>query len=165
MEFPYEFKYTLTSDEIYEASKDAGLFKTSGTRRIVYTVLLVLSCLMNLYIYFFKEKSGNYLMVAALSLAVLFAVWYYPEREMKNKAERQATKKPVPAKVYEDRIEISEDEQKWDVVFDNTFSFKESEKFLLIFSRAGRVVAFPKRDIDAEILPELTKFFESKSTK
>lgn len=165
MEFPVEFKYMLSADEVFEASKEAGLFKTSGRRRWIYTFLLAISVIFNLFTYFFSEKSGNFLIIAGLSAAVLFAIWYYPERELRNKAEHNKTERPVPVKISEDKIEISEDEMKWEVLFDNTFSFKDSEKYLIIYSKAGRVVAFPKKDIEAEILPKLTEFFESKSVK
>ncbi|MDR1565414.1 MAG: YcxB family protein [Oscillospiraceae bacterium] len=159
-----KFSYTLSQQEVYDASVAAELFKTAGKRKYVWVAILAIVGVVNAILYFvYQRKESSSLLLSVVSFAMIAVVLLLPIYEMKKRARNNATTTPVPVLCFEDKLLIGEAEGQWEVSFDEHFKYKDTEKFLIVYSNKGRVAAFPKKDLTEEQLKELIKIFTTRN--
>jgi hypothetical protein len=160
------FSYTLSQQEVYDASVAAELFKTAGKRKYLWVAILAFIGVVNTILYFvYQRKDSSNLFLAVVSFAMIAVVLLLPIYEMKKRARSNATTTLVPVLCFEDKLIIGEEEGQWEVHFDEHFKYKDTEKFLIVYSNKGRVAAFPKKDLTEEQVTQLIEIFEAKVQK
>lgn len=158
------FKYTMSEKEVYDASIFAGIFEIKNkTMKYVLTAACALAGVYNVVMCFLSpEYAKSTLTLAVICAALIAFLWLMPVSEMKKRARNNAFSRPIPVQVSDEKILIDEGEKQWFIKYDDSFSYKENDEFMVIFSRNGRIVAFPKRDIGQDNLDKMKSLFETK---
>lgn len=148
--------FSLTAEEAYICLKKAGIFKTSGKRAVIYTVLMAVAAVC----FFFSSFLGqnyNWMIFGIFSLLVIVAIWIVPYIQLKKLAKENAKGNVIRASVYEDRIEITGEEATWNIPLDQTSRLSMTGSLLVLHTANGQLFAIPERAISAGRLEEVKK--------
>lgn len=140
-----DFSYSLTYDEAYHCLKNAGLYKTSGKRAIVYTVLMVIAALGFFFSYIVKNDI-NWLVFTFVSLAVIAVIWIVPAVQLKRLAKINSDGRIIKVKVFDDKIFIDGNDNKWKLNLDKTNKLKIFDDIYILYTaERGKIFVIPTR--------------------
>lgn len=143
-----EFSYSLTYNEAYHCLKNAGLYKTSGKRAIVYTVLMAIAALGFFFSYIVRNDI-NWLIFSIISLAVIAVIWAVPAFQLKKLAKINSDGRIIKAKVYKDKILIDANNDKWEISLDTTNRLKIFDDIYIFYTgEKGQIFVIPTRVLD-----------------
>ena len=151
----YEFSYTLTEQEIYDGLKKSGIYKTSGKRAVIESVILGVFFLFFVWAFLYKRKFFEGVM-AVVTLGVLLAVTFVPRHDMKKQAK--TGRKDIKLRLYHDQLYIDAGETSNAVALDGTTEIKllEKEKLLVLLLQGGGLLIIPLRGIPKEYRGQVT---------
>ncbi len=154
-----KFKYSLTQEDIYSCLKNMKIFRTSGVRAAIETVL-VAACAVPSVVQLFSAENlrsfniSNFLF-PVICLLLIVAIWLVPYFTLKKRAKEQADGKMITVEVYPDEINIGEGEGKWEIPLDGTSYYEEVDDMMVITTPQKQTAAFPFRAIEPSALPEI----------
>lgn len=147
-----EISYSLTYNEAYHCLKNAGLYKTSGKRAIVYTVLMVIAALGFLISYIVKNDI-NWLIFSGVSIAVIVVIWLVPAIQLKKLAKINSDGKIIKARIYRDKILINTNDEKWEISLDTKNRLKIYDDIYIFYTgEKGQIFVIPTRVLNEEII-------------
>lgn len=124
--FCEELSFSLTVDEAYTCLKNAGIFKTSGKRAVLYTVLMAIA-----------------------------AIWIVPYVQLRRLAKENAKGNIIRAKVREDMIEITGENSTWEIPLDKTSRLSQKGSLMIFHTENGQLFAIPERAVSGGMLPKI----------
>lgn len=152
--FCENISFSLTADEAYICLKNAGIFKTSGKRAVIYTVLMAVAAAC----FFFSSFLGqnyNWLIFGVFALLVIAVIWIVPHVQLKKLARENAKGNVIKAAVFADRIEITGDESTWNIPLDQTSRLSLKGNMLIFHTENGQLFAIPERAVEAGKLEKI----------
>lgn len=99
----YELDYVLTPAEIYTGLKKSGLYKTSGKRAVIETILLAAMGIAFLVTFIVRRNPFDIAMFAVCCV-VVFALNFLPRHDMKKQAKKGED--TLKLRVYSDRLYV-----------------------------------------------------------
>lgn len=152
--------YSLTEPEAYLCLKKAGLYKTSGKRAVVYTVLMALAA-AGFLISYIIQKNINWLVFAIISLCVIAVIWIVPTFHLKRLSKLNSNGKVINAAIYKDKIEINSNENSWKINLDRTNSFARYDDILMFrITENNQFFVIPVRVISGDKLEKILNVIE-----
>lgn len=148
-----KLSYILRQEEILECLKKSGFIKTTGTRAVAETVILVALAVVFIVTYFL-QKNANSLVFGVISLLLIAVIWIVPQQGMKRRAKDLADGKEIQMEIYPDNIVMGQGEGRWEIPLDGTSESEEDSNLLLIYSQ-DRTVILPLRCVEPSVLPEV----------
>lgn len=144
--FCEELAFSLTVDEAYTCLKNAGIFKTSGKRAVLYTVLMAIAA-AGFFISYVFGQNYNWLIFSVISLLVIAAIWIVPYVQLRKLAKENAKGNIIRAKVREDMIEITGENSTWEIPLDQTSRLSLKGDLLIFHTENGQLFAIPERAV------------------
>lgn len=151
-----EAKYSLTEKEAYTCLKKAGIFKTSGKRAILYTVIMAAATICFGISYAFSQNY-NWLIFGVICLFFIGVIWIVPFFHIKALARTNSDGTVIRAVISRKKAVIYGKEEKWEIPLDKKSRLNISNGLFIIFSESGQLFAIPKRAINREKLEEVTR--------
>lgn len=146
------FSYTLTEKEVYDGLRLSGVYRTSGKRAVIETVLLAVFFVFFVVSYVWQPGAFN-LVMAAVTLAVLLAVNLVPRMDMKKQAKQ--CHRDVKLRLTQDRLFLETGAGAQTVLLDGSSEIKvvgrKGEQQLVIFLAGGGLLVLPVRAIPQEM--------------
>ncbi len=143
-----QFSYTLTEKEIYDGLRLSGVYRTSGKRAIVETVILAVFCLFFFISYLFQKELFN-LVMTFVSLGVLLLLNLVPRLDMRKQAK--SCHREVKLRLYPDRFILETEAGSQSVLLDGTSEIravgKKDGKLLIVRIAGGGLLVIPLRAI------------------
>lgn len=96
-----EFSYTLTEEEVFDGLRLSGVYKTSGKRAVIESVLLGIFAVVFLGTFLWRQQLLD-LVIGLVSLGLLAAVLIVPRLDMKKQAK--LAQPHVRVRLYEDHL-------------------------------------------------------------
>lgn len=144
--FCEDISFSLTVDEAYICLKNAGIFKTSGKRAVLYTVLMAIAA-AGFFISYIFGQNYNWLIFAVICLLVIAAIWIVPFVQLRRLAKENAKGTVIRAKVREDMIEIIGENSAWEIPLNQTARFSQKGSLLILHTENGQLFAIPERAV------------------
>jgi len=140
-----KIEYTLTRDDVYSVLKKTKTFKTAE-HKWIYTVVFAVCIVVNL-IGFFKDSNPLSGFVALLCVAMIVAVWFLPEFEMKKQAKKSGSDHILTACFLKNEVLMGDSEENsWTIDLEKSHYLIDND-YIIIFAQNGKIAAFPKKDI------------------
>lgn len=143
----YEFYYTLEDKEIVNALRTSGLYKNSGKRAMIETIILGVMAAIFLASFFARGYRTFDVAMGLLSLAIIFFLNWYPRHDMKKQASK--CEKNIKLRVYTDKLYVYMNEG--DTINidlrDSTIVRAKSEKLISIMPKGGGILVVPEGKI------------------
>lgn len=154
-----KIKYTLSQDDFYQCFKSMKIFKTSGIRAVIETIILIVCAIPSLMAWFsgnaIQTQNVSVLLLPIICALLIVAIWLVPYFTLKRRAKNLADGKIITAEIFPDVIHIGEGEGSWEIPLDGTSYYEEFENLMVITTPQSRVTAFPIREIEPSALPEI----------
>lgn len=144
--FCEDISFSLTVDEAYICLKNAGIFKTSGKRAVLYTVLMAIAA-AGFFISYIFGQNYNWLIFAVICLLVIAAIWIVPYVQLRRLAKENAKGTVIRAKVQEDMIEIIGENSAWEIPLNQTARFSQRGSLMILHTENGQLFAIPERAV------------------
>lgn len=144
--FCEELAFSLTVDEAYICLQNAGIFKTSGKRAALYTVLMAIAA-VGFFISYVFGQNYNWLIFSVICLLVIAAIWIVPYVQIKRLAKENAKGNIIRAKVREDMIEITGEHSTWEIPLDKTSRLSLKGNLMIFHTENGQLFAIPERAV------------------
>lgn len=144
--FCEDISFSLTVDEAYICLKNAGIFKTSGKRAVLYTVLMAIAA-AGFFISYIFGQNYNWLIFAVICLLVIAAIWIVPYVQLRRLAKENAKGTVIRAKVQEDMIEIIGENSAWEIPLNQTARFSQKGSLMILHTENGQLFAIPERAV------------------
>lgn len=132
--FLEEVSYALTQQEAYLCLKKAGIFKTSGKRAIVYTILMIIAA-AGFFVSFLLGQNVNWLVFAIISLLIIAVIWLVPYFQLKRLAKENAKGNVIKAKITEEKITIIGNDSSWKIPLDQTSRLSQGDGLLVFHTQ------------------------------
>lgn len=152
--FCEELSFSLTVDEAYICLKNAGIFKTSGKRAVLYTVLMAIAA-AGFFISYIFGQNYNWLIFSVICLLVIAAIWIVPYVQLRRLAKENAKGNIIRAKVREDMIEITGENSTWEIPLDKTSRLSQKGSLMIFHTENGQLFAIPERAVSGGMLPKI----------
>jgi len=152
--FLEEVSYALTQQEAYLCLKKAGIFKTSGKRAIVYTILMIIAA-AGFFVSFLLGQNVNWLVFAIISLLIIAVIWLVPYFQLKRLAKENAKGNVIKAKITEEKITIIGNDSSWKIPLDQTSRLSQGDGLLVFHTQNKQLFAIPERAIRPENLQKV----------
>ena len=152
--FLEEVSYALTQQEAYLCLKKAGIFKTSGKRAIVYTILMIIAA-AGFVVSFLVGQNVNWLVFAIISLLIIAVIWLVPYFQLKRLAKENAKGNVIKAKITEEKITIIGNDSSWKIPLDQTSRLSQGDGLLVFHTQNKQLFAIPERAIRPENLQKV----------
>lgn len=153
-QFLEEVSYALTQQEAYLCLKKAGIFKTSGKRAIVYTILMIIAA-AGFFVSFLLGQNVNWLVFAIISLLIIAVIWLVPYFQLKRLAKENAKGNVIKAKITEEKITIIGNDSSWKIPLDQTSRLSQGDGLLVFHTQNKQLFAIPERAIRPENLQKV----------
>ena len=151
-----DISFSLTEEEAYICLKNAGIFKTSGKRAVLYTLFMAIAA-AGFFISYIFGQNYNWLIFAVICLLVIAVIWIVPYVQLKKLAKENAKGDVIRASVREDMIEIKGDGSMWEIPLNRTSRLSEKGNMLILHTENGQLFTIPERAIPSEKLAEIKK--------
>ncbi len=148
----FQFSYTLTEQEVYDGLRLSGVYKLSGKRAWIETILLGVFFLFFLYS-FLMERKGFDLAMTLISALVLVALNLVPRLDMRSKAKnglREIKLRLYANKLYADTKAGTQSVDLDGSVPIRTVKTKEGQLLCVLLPEGGLLI-IPLRAIPKEI--------------
>lgn len=155
-EFCENIAFSLTTDEAYICLKNAGIFKTSGKRAVIYTVLMAVAAVCFFYSSFLGQNY-NWMIFGVIALAVIAVIWIVPYFQLKKLARENAKGNIIKVAVFHDRIEITGNQSTWNIALDQTSRLSLTGNMLILHTENGQLFAIPERAVNSSNLEEVKR--------
>jgi hypothetical protein len=148
-----ELSYTLTQREAFDGLRLSGIYKTSGTRAIVETVILAVFCVYFIVSYILWKDLLN-LVLAFVSFGVILGVTLVPRLDMLKQSKQP--QRPIKLRLYPNKLYVD--------LEGNTHAIDPSaakirlvkagkeEKLITIMPSDGSLLVIPLRAVPKESL-------------
>lgn len=157
--FCEDISFSLTVDEAYICLKNAGIFKTSGKRAVLYTVLMAIAA-AGFFISYIFGQNYNWLIFAIICLLVIAAIWIVPYVQLRRLAKENAKGTVIRAKVQEDMIEIIGENSAWEIPLNQTARFSQKGSLMILHTENGQLFAIPERAVPTGKLTIIKKMIK-----
>lgn len=154
--FCEDISFTLTVEEAYICLKNAGIFKTSGKRAVLYTLFMAIAAAGFIISYIFGQNY-NWLIFAVICLLVIAVIWIVPYVQLKKLAKENAKGNVIQASVREDMIEIKGDSSRWEIPLNRTSRLSEKGNMLIFHTENGQLFTIPERAVPPDKLAKIKK--------
>lgn len=151
-----DISFSLTEEEAYICLKNAGIFKTSGKRAVLYTLFMAIAA-AGFFISYIFGQNYNWLIFAVICLLVIAVIWIVPYVQLKKLAKENAKGDVIRASVREDMIEIKGDGSRWEIPLNRTSRLSEKGNMLIFHTENGQLFTIPERAVPPEKLAEIKK--------
>lgn len=144
-----QISFRLMEEEIYQALRSRGIFRTQGVRAIVQTILLAVLA-TGFFISYFCYQDGSGLFLGIVSAAVIGMIWMVPWFGLRSRARKSTPQKEVCVHLCPDTLTIGEGEGQWEFPLDHTGFCWQTQTLLLLETSFGRMTVIPKSAFSAE---------------
>ena len=158
-QFLEEISYSLTQQEAYLCLEKAGIFKTSGRRAVVYTVLMIIAA-AGFFISFLVGQNVNWLVFAIVSLLIIAVIWLVPYFQLKRLAKENAKGNVIKAKITEEKIVITGNDSSWKIPLDQTSRLSQGDGLLVFHTQNKQLFVIPQRAIHPENLQKVQRLVQ-----
>ncbi len=147
-----QFDYTLTEGEIYDGLRLSGIYKTSGKRALVESILLAVFAAIFLGTYIWKQDVFS-LIMAIVSLVLLVLLNVVPMADMKRQVKN--CRRDVKLKLYAKSVFIETADGGQTIALDGTSKRKavgkKGSQLITVRPETGGLLVIPLRAIPMEI--------------
>lgn len=154
-----EFSYTLTEKEVYDGLRLSGVYRTTGKRAVVETVILGVFCLFFLVSYVLQKELFN-LIMTFVSFGVLLLLNLVPRLDMRRQAKR--CHREVKLRLYPDKFYMETAAGSQCVLLDGSSEVKavgkKDNKLLIVHIAGGGLLVIPLRAIPETIRGQALSF-------
>lgn len=161
----YELSYTLTEQEVKDGLLLSGLYKTTGKRAVIETIILAALFVVFIISYVMKQRAFDLIMAFICMLAAVL-LNLLPRLDMKKKA--QDGEKNIKLRIYKGKIYIYLKEHTLTMELDDQVRIMRSEEkgLITVYPKSGGLLMIPERIFpkgsEAHILAMLTGTDKSK---
>lgn len=151
----FEFSYTLSEQEVFDGLQKSGVYKSSGTKALIETIVLAVLCVFFFFSYFSRGDIFS-LVMGILSLVVILALNLIPRLDMKKQAEKG--QKQVKIRLYQDKFYADTEVGSQPILLDGTSTIKTVGKenpLVTVQIAGGGLLVIPVRSIPQEIRGEV----------
>ena len=138
-----QISFYLTEEQIYQALKSRGVFRTQGIRAIVQTALLLLLGAGFFISYFYYSDSSG-LFLGIVSAAAIAMIWLVPWLGLRSRARKAVPGKATSVRLSPETLTVGEGNGQWEFPLDHTGFFWQTEELLLLETSFGRMTVIPK---------------------
>lgn len=145
------FSYTLTQQEVYDGLRLSGIYKTTGKRAVVETVILAVFCLFFVVSFCLKQEAFS-LVMAIISAAVLLALNLVPRMDMRKQAKKGQL--DVRIRLYPTKMVVETGDGTQTILLDGSSEIKavgREHRLLVVRIAGGGLLIIPERSIPKEI--------------
>lgn len=153
-----EFAYTLTEQEVYDGLRLSKVYKTTGTRAVVETVILGVFFLFFSVSYVLKQEVFS-LVMAIVSAVVILALNLVPRFDMKRQAKKGQL--DVKLRIYPDKLYAETEKGSQRILLDGSSSVKavgKERKLVVVQIAEGGLLIIPERAIPKGIRGQVLNF-------
>lgn len=147
-----QFDYTLTEQEIFDGLRLSGIYKTSGKRALIESILLAVFAAIFLATYIWKQDVFS-LVMAIVSLVLLALLFLVPTVDMKRQAKN--CQRDVKLKLYAKSVFIETAEGSQTIALDSTSKRKavgkKGAQLITVRPDTGGLLVIPLRAIPMDI--------------
>lgn len=148
------FNYVLRHSEIYQCLKNTGYIKTTGSRAIIETVLLVLAAGV-FFTTWFLQHTVDSLIFAVICLLLIAVVWVVPELGLRRQSRKLASGEELAMEIYPDSVVMTHGEEEMEFPLDGeSTSIAQYETIIVLFHK-GKMAILPLRSVEPGVLPEV----------
>ncbi len=117
--FVYENEFILKKNESYEALKNSGMIKTTGSRSVAYTIILILAIAGFISAYIIQNNFHD-LVFAFISFIVLAVIWLVPYFYLNKLAKVNTNGYVIKYRLFTRSLQIFCNENSWYIPLDNS---------------------------------------------
>lgn len=145
----YEFSYDLTEEEIISGLKISGIYKSTGKRAVIETVVLAVMFLI-FTVSFIISPQWFDIAMALLCLIIILALNLVPRIDMRRQAAKG--EKKVMMRVYPDKLYVYSKQGTTPIDLHDKHRITYSNKLQLItlVIKTGGILVIPVRAIPEE---------------
>ncbi len=149
-----KIKYTLKSEEIYDFIKHSEKTKNKLKWQKKHTVFPV--CLLIVMIVLgFLTRNVLFVWFLAFPITALVLVWLIPFLSTKKIANKILNLNGTTVEIFPDKIEITEGENRREILFDGSYRFEEYDGMLIITKNGHLRLILPMRAVEPEFRAEV----------
>ena len=149
-----KISYILSADEVKEILFASRVLKPYKTKVIIFAVLSLIFIVLT----FVPKEPTTYSIIVALLFANLFAFYGYKKHE-ENTVKGSTTGEVTELIAYDEYINVivKEYEADWNIEKSDVDTVLESDNHIIIRLTDGRLMAIPKRVLNAQNKPYFEK--------
>lgn len=146
--FIYENEFILKKQESYQALKNSGMIKTTGSRSIAYTIILIIAIAGFLSSYIIQNDVHN-LAFAIISFIVMVVIWLVPYFYLNKLAKVNTNGNVIKYKLFNRSLQVFCNENSWYIPLDNSNRMKVCKDVIVIKRvKDDQLFVIPLRAID-----------------
>lgn len=152
--------FILEENEVLETLKRAGIYRTQGTRSIIYTVIMLVAA-VGFLLSAIYGNNYNWLFFSLLCIVMIAAIWLVPSIHLRKLAAENTTGDTIRLKVTNEDITQKTGDKEWIIPLDKTGTLEEGESILIIRTYHGQMFTIPKRSIEEEIYKKVLQVIKN----
>ena len=153
-----QFSYTLTEQEVYDGLRLSGVYKTTGKRAVVETIILAVFFLFFVVSYILKQEVFS-LVMAIVSAAVLAALNVVPRADMRRQAKKG--QRDVSVRLYPTKMYVKTEQGDQCILLDGSSKIAvvgKARQLISVQIAGGGLLIIPVRGIPKDIRGQAMNF-------
>ena len=139
-------RFVFEESEIFETLKRARLYKTQGSRSILYTVIMAVAA-VGFFLSCIYGNNYNWLFFSILCVVVIAAIWLVPTFHLKKLARENNNGEQIEIKITNKDIVQKTGDKEWIIPLDKTGTLEIGDSVIIIRTYHGQMFSIPKRSI------------------